>query len=221
VPLAERERLAAEHPLVSSYAVALGGSYGNFGKLLSERGQPAEALDWYTKAITTLDHALSKLGADVDGREFLRNSHWDRAEALAKLGRHTEAFRDWDRALALDDGSAGDEIRAGRAKTLVQAGEVPRATADAEELLKADSLNGDALYEIACLFSLTIAKAKEPAQAERYANRAMTVLRQAVAKGYTDIGHMKKDSDLDPLRKRDDFQKLLRELEAKKSPSGK
>jgi hypothetical protein len=42
------------------------------------------------------------------------------------------------------------------------------------------------------------------------------MLRDAVAKGYKDAAHMKKDSDLDPLRKRDDFQKLLAELEGKK-----
>ena len=31
--------------------------------------------------------------------------------------------------------------------------------------------------------------------------------------GYKDAAHMKKDSDLDPLRAREDFKKLLAELE--------
>jgi hypothetical protein len=35
-----------------------------------------------------------------------------------------------------------------------------------------------------------------------------------VKHGWNDAAHMKKDTDLDPLRARDDFQKLLRELEA-------
>ena len=30
-----------------------------------------------------------------------------------------------------------------------------------------------------------------------------------------DVAHMKKDTDLDPLRQRDDFQKLVAELEGK------
>ena len=41
------------------------------------------------------------------------------------------------------------------------------------------------------------------------------MLRQAIAKGYKDAAHMKEDKDLDPLRSHPDFQKLLRELEAK------
>jgi hypothetical protein len=38
-------------------------------------------------------------------------------------------------------------------------------------------------------------------------------LRQALAKGYQDAAHMQKDTDLDPLRGRDDFRKLLAELD--------
>jgi hypothetical protein len=48
-----------------------------------------------------------------------------------------------------------------------------------------------------------------------YGDEAMKLLRDAVAKGFQDAAHMKKDSDLDPLRGRDDFQKLLADLEAK------
>jgi hypothetical protein len=39
------------------------------------------------------------------------------------------------------------------------------------------------------------------------------MLRAAVARGFKDTAHIKKVSDLDPLRGRDDFQKLLAELE--------
>ena len=44
-------------------------------------------------------------------------------------------------------------------------------------------------------------------------------MQQAVQKGYQDVAHMKKDTDLDSLRQREDFQKLIRELEARK-PAG-
>ena len=40
-------------------------------------------------------------------------------------------------------------------------------------------------------------------------------LSDAVGKGYKDAAHMKKDKDLDPLRDREDFQKLLAQLEAR------
>jgi hypothetical protein len=49
--------------------------------------------------------------------------------------------------------------------------------------------------------------------AKSYSDQAMEMLRQAVGKGYKDAPNMKKDSDLDPLRSRDDFKKWFDELE--------
>ena len=37
---------------------------------------------------------------------------------------------------------------------------------------------------------------------------------EAVSRGYKNAAHMKKDTDLDPLRQREDYKKLLAELEA-------
>jgi hypothetical protein len=54
--------------------------------------------------------------------------------------------------------------------------------------------------------------------ANSYADRALEALRQAVTRDYKDAANLKKDPDLDPLRGRDDFQKLLAELEAAVRP---
>ena len=51
--------------------------------------------------------------------------------------------------------------------------------------------------------------------AQFYTDAALKLLRDAVSKGYKDVAHMKKDTDLDPLRQRDDFQELVAELEGK------
>jgi hypothetical protein len=51
------------------------------------------------------------------------------------------------------------------------------------------------------------------AAAQFYGDAAMKLLGDAVSKGYKDAAHMKKDTDLDPLRQRPDFQKLIAELE--------
>jgi hypothetical protein len=48
-----------------------------------------------------------------------------------------------------------------------------------------------------------------------YGDAAMKLLREAVRKGYQDAAHMAKDADLDPLRRREDFQKLVARLEGK------
>jgi hypothetical protein len=58
-------------------------------------------------------------------------------------------------------------------------------------------------------------EAKRRELAEKHATRAVELLREAIAKGYEDASDLKQNQDLDPLRQRDDFKKLLAELEAK------
>jgi hypothetical protein len=48
---------------------------------------------------------------------------------------------------------------------------------------------------------------------EDEANRAMAWLQQAVAAGYKKVEMLRKDSDLDAIRDRADFQKLIADLQ--------
>jgi hypothetical protein len=48
--------------------------------------------------------------------------------------------------------------------------------------------------------------------AQLYSDAAMQLLRDAVRKGYRDVAHMKKDTDLGPLRPREDCQMLIAQL---------
>jgi hypothetical protein len=50
--------------------------------------------------------------------------------------------------------------------------------------------------------------------AREEADRAMAWLQKAIAAGYKDAAHMMKDKDLNALRDREDFKKLLADLEA-------
>ena len=45
----------------------------------------------------------------------------------------------------------------------------------------------------------------------------MKLLRDAVNKGFKDVPHVKQDTELDPLRQREDFQKLVAEVEGKRT----
>jgi hypothetical protein len=79
-------------------------------------------------------------------------------------------------------------------------------------------------YYAACLLSLCVPvvaghnkldATQRTEESQFYTDAAMKLLRVAVSKGYKDVAHMKKDTDLDPLRQRDDFQKLIAELVGK------
>jgi tetratricopeptide (TPR) repeat protein len=83
------------------------------------------------------------------------------------------------------------------------------------------------LYSLACLYSVLsgVGPAEQALPADKVqrkqtaaANRAMAVLRRAVAAGWKDAAHMRRDSDLDPLRARMDFQVLLLDLEFPAEP---
>jgi hypothetical protein len=93
-----------------------------------------------------------------------------------------------------------------------------RATAELYEKLK--RTESENLYEAACMRAVTAAvirasdkSATAAREAAAEADRAMAWLRQAVAAGYNDAAHMKEDKDLDSLRDREDFKKLLADLQ--------
>jgi hypothetical protein len=46
----------------------------------------------------------------------------------------------------------------------------------------------------------------------------VVLLREAAEKGFRDVAHMRRDTDLDALRRRADFQQFLRELQGKAPP---
>jgi serine/threonine-protein kinase len=215
--LALRERLAADSPAVPDYAVDLGRSYCNFGHLVRDGGQPVESLAWYAKAIAALQPVLAKEPRLFPARQSLCISHSGRAEALGLLQRFAEAAADWQQALTWNDNPKSTAIFQFRlAAAQIRAGQADQAVASAEELARSPQTTANSLYDCACIHALAAAAAKEADAAERHATRAVGLLREAVAKGYKDAAHMKKDTDLDPLRKREDFEKLLAELEAKK-----
>jgi hypothetical protein len=84
-----------------------------------------------------------------------------------------------------------------------------------EKLNRADA---DSLYHAACFRSVTAAvQAKDAAAdaarlAKEETDRAMAWLNRAVAAGFEDRAHMAKDADLDMLREREDFEKLMSTL---------
>jgi eukaryotic-like serine/threonine-protein kinase len=213
--LATEEKLVAEFPAVPQYRVELGGGYCNFGNLVSNSGQPVESLEWFGKAIRTLTPVYEPDRSSVVARQFLRNSHWGRAVAYDRLRNFAEAIKDWDKAIELSPMAEQPRLRAARATTRLQSGHVAEAEAEVAELTKNACGDAGQWYDFACFYA--VASDKSADEKQKYADRAMDLLQKAVKAGFNDAAHMAKDTDLDPIRGRADFKKLIDEL-AKKPP---
>jgi tetratricopeptide (TPR) repeat protein len=206
--------LVAKHPAVPAYQVELGGTCCNIGILHQFEEQPAKSLDWFNEAITRLEPAHRNEPRDVIVKQYLRNSHGSRAMAFDALQKHTDAVKDWDRAIELSPPAEQAGFRARRATSRLQAGQVAEAVAEVVELTKSPNWNAGQWYDFACVYA--VANGKLADKKLGFADRAMESLHKAAKAGYKDAAHMKKDKDLDPIRDREDFKKLLTELETKK-----
>jgi serine/threonine protein kinase len=108
-----------------------------------------------------------------------------------------------------------------RLRPFQKAGDAAGCRATAEIWEKLNRTDAGSLYYAACFRAVTAAvqaKAKEPDAArlaKEDADKAMAWLTRAVAAGVTNVAHIRKNADLAFLRDREDFQKLVEELDRK------
>jgi eukaryotic-like serine/threonine-protein kinase len=208
------EKLAADSPAASAYVVALAGTCTNLGRLMADQGQLEQSLPILTRSVEILEGALRRDQRVAKVRGSLCIACWARAITLADLGRHPEAVADWDRAIEMDDGRYRQQLWLKRASNLVNLKDHLRATADASNIAESPSATAEELYDAACIYATSTPLVSDDGpRAEAYAVRAVQLLRQAAAKGFKDLEHIKTDQDLDALRSREDFQQYIKELE--------
>jgi serine/threonine protein kinase/tetratricopeptide (TPR) repeat protein len=213
-----RVQLAADFPAVPEYQIDLAGSYANLAVLARAKGKPDEALDWTARAIALLEGMLRSERRLVTARLYLRNAYVNRAEALESLNRHADAAGAWERALPLAEGTMHSRVRGCLACALSRSGNHARACAVADELAREVILDSTTLYNLACVLAKGAAAQNDVAVRDSTAARAVALLARANAAGMfkdaTAVADLKKDDDLAGLHSRDDFRKLLKELEA-------
>ena len=210
--LAVFEKMVADFPAVPEYRVDLGGGYCNYGNLVSVGGKLTDGLEWFSKAINTLAPVYEREPRDVLAKEFLRNSYQGRAFVHDRLQQYAEAIPDIDKAIEYSPEEEKPQYRAPRANALFKAGRVAEAVSEVAELTKLPGWDAGNCYSFACVYA--VASGKMADKKDEYAKRAVELLQRAVKAGYKDAAHMKQDTDLDPLREREDFQQLMAELEA-------
>jgi serine/threonine-protein kinase len=204
-------------------ARSLASSLVGAGKPEPTPGEQAERQKYADQAIADLKELFAK-GGLVDPQVLKSDS------ALRPLASRP----DFQQLVAEQEEKARaareEQQRFARAFKLARDGELARAVEQIKPALESKHATPVTAYNAACVYSLASAAAHKdnnlPAAeqqklGQRYADRAMELLRQAVAKGYKDAAHMQKDPDLAALRQRDDFKKLVADLEAATKPKDK
>jgi serine/threonine protein kinase/tetratricopeptide (TPR) repeat protein len=212
-----KAKLGPDHPATLG---AMGGLANSYDAL----GRPTEALKLRQEAQAVRTARLGPVHPDT-----LASMH-TLAFSYAKCGRHDEAIKLCEDVLPIMKAKMPNSLSTFDhmcvlAERYAALGRHPAALKLYEEalalaLVKA-KLSPDhprismVTYAIACVHALMIPKSGD---SRKQADLAMDRLKRAVAAGYRDVDHMKKDTDLDALRNRDDFKKLLTELEAARKP---
>jgi serine/threonine-protein kinase len=186
--IAERERLVAEQPQVPDFQNELALTLVNLAQLCNASKDWGEAKKLLDSARPHHEAALKADSRNMKYKGHYRNYLLVLSDSRLGLGDHAVAA--------------------------ITAGKLAQLALDPKE----------DCYASASVFSrcaplgekdtkLSESKRKELVKA--YADQAMGMLRQAVKAGFKDAAQIKKDTGLDPLRGREDFKKLIAELERK------
>ncbi|MFI5456727.1 MAG: tetratricopeptide repeat protein [Isosphaerales bacterium] len=207
-------KLGPDHPqtLMSMNSLAI---------IFAALGRHADALKLRE---ATLALRKAKLGPDHPDTLL---TTWHLAESLVKFDRGAEALPIIDECLQR---AAGKDVHPGlqasvmelRLRHFEKSKDAAGCQATAEMWEKLKRTDATSLYEAACcravaaaVFRATDKSGSGAKKAAAEADRAMAWLKQAAAGGYNNLAHMKQDTDLEILRERDDFKKLMAKLERK------
>lgn len=229
--IAIREQLVQQHPSVPAYALNLGNDYSRVSDIMRLTDRFVEAIEWSEKAIRQIETALPSYKDAEHARQMYAACFWSRAQAWVGLGEHDKAIPDWNRALELGLGFRKDWTRIRRALARAHVREYLAATAEVEEVMKSHKPSRYTLSylpDAARVYAVAIDAARKDTRisegerleiSERYAARAMDLLTQAVARGYFTPAHevnwLATEPELNTLRMRADFAKLLAEVQGK------
>jgi serine/threonine-protein kinase len=182
------QKLAEANPAVTRFEGDLAQDLQVIGSIEDQTGHPDQALASYERAMGILQKVADLNPTLTVFQNRLAMSHSYVGLARKRGGRPAEAADEFKKSVAI------------------------------MERLSSLQPDGYNLYNLACFRSLLSGIAAEPGsgltpdEVTRLGGQAVLALRQAVAAGFHDVAFMRKDTDLDPLRKRADFQLLLLDL---------
>jgi hypothetical protein len=230
--LTARQRRLKTEPGNSAEQCCLAWTHGQMGDAERARLDYPAAARAYAKSVEMFEK-INQAGALKD--PYFRGRLRDYRQWLPLCRKAEQAVNDLDFALQQPAEEVPQLLNMRLRSLLKEAPALPqKLAAAAETAAKMKERAGDKaerLYDAACAYALCAAAAKQavadapkkpvadargPAHpgSEKFAEEALALLKQAVGQGFKNAAHMKQDKDLDALRPRVDFQKLLAELEA-------
>jgi serine/threonine-protein kinase len=240
--LALIQKLADDNPAVTAFRRFLAVMHNNLAANLSRMGRPAEAEAELRKALALFQKLADDNPAVTDFRDLLAVCHNALGRLLAREKRFPEAFTALETGLALYqkliDADPKNTVyieslgwsHAERGLARVRVGQPAEAAGDlrrARELWgKVPTLDAQTRFQQARVLALLAGLGQDPrcgvtaADAAVFADQALAALRDAMSAGSARRDELK-EPDFDPLRGREDFKKLVTELEAKLGPNAK
>lgn len=227
-------KLAEANPAVTPFQIGLARGYFGVGKVLMRTGKSAEALATFQKELPIVQKLVDANPAVTDYKMDLVDcqTYIGRLHSLQK--QFTEAFTALDLAVAVgekltrDTPSNPDYTRslgnslAYRGTARFRAGQPAEAAADLRRAVELMARNPTDLLERQLERSQALAllaglgarpmSGVTPAEAKIFADQSIAVLRDATKAGRGNFDKLN-EPDFDSLRGRDDFKKLVVEVE--------
>jgi tetratricopeptide (TPR) repeat protein len=182
-----QKRLAEDHPQLPRFRHNLAMDHHNLGLILENLGKRAEAATEYRAALKARQRLAEEYPNDSQYRSLLAETVGELASVLVALG-------DREAVLAL-----AERYKAGVAKPQDDLWNAARLVSNCVNFVRKDT-------------GLTESKRAELART--YADQAMDLLRQAVKAGWDNTSRLMQEPQLSPLREREDFRKLVADLES-------
>jgi tetratricopeptide (TPR) repeat protein len=229
-----RQKIADEHPGNAEYRHDLAVTFGSISFVMRDSGRLPEALAAQEASLAILRSLAEVYPGALEFRCNVANSLIEIGDHARALGRPAQSRTSYEQGVAILEGllDAVPEFTKARIIWLqglrglgaiqLDAGRVTDAVSTLRRVVAFGEGNpasyGETLNYLAECHALlgraagVPGSSLPPGEGPVELERAMEMLRRAVAAGYRDVAWMRRDPDLDPLRPRADFQMFLLDL---------
>lgn len=230
------QKLVTSHPTDSQHQSSLATIWNHMGDLLSRIGRKSEAIQALEKALAIWQKLVEEQPANSEYKIYLATSYNTIGRHYAQDNRFNEAFAALDKGFAIRKQLVGAEPSnfdyldhlafslAYRGWAHLRAGHPADAAIElrrAWEIWEKDnSMNTQSRFESSRVLSLLTGLGIDPnsgvsaAEAAAFADKAIAGLAEVIKTDWVQSDELN-EPDFDPLRTREDFRKLIKELEAK------